>query len=257
MLNLNRLIISLFLILFSFGEASALSSNTAKDAIKIVEIAYQKLKPSQIDELTELTKKRDGVKEVGKILAAKNLTESERSAIYLKILTNKGLITEQEAGEYFKNLNLVPGFSSTIRKAMGASSRGSSGHLAEIQQANAVKNQGWEVVSIGEKFSDGIKKGLTDIDLRFNIGKRKYIAEIKNYQEGTSIPLDKWRSDMESLAAYQKINAKSGEKIDAIFIVRNIPKSDKDRKLLEQAARNYGVRILFGEPDTIVRQLTL
>lgn len=257
MFLIKKLIAAFSLSLLLVNQVSALSIGTAENAVKIIDAVLFKIKPSQFDELTNLTRQPNGLKEVGEILSSKGLTDLEKTAVYLKISAKKGLITQMEADEYFKNLKDVSGFSSTIRKMSGASSKGSSGHLAEIQQANAIKNAGWDVSNIGEKFNDGFKKKPTDIDLIFNNSNVKYIAEVKNYKENTNIILDEWRADMQSLGVFKRLQEKSGVNYEPIFIVRNIPKSERVRKTLEKDAKNFNVRLLYGEPDNIVQQLKL
>lgn len=254
---IKNLTVSLLLSLILVNQTSALSITTAEDTLKLFDAVISKIKPSQLDDLTNLTRQPNGLKEVGKILSSEGLTDVERSAVYLKICTRKGLMTQLEAEEYFKNLKEVPGFSSTIRKISGASSKGTSGHLAEIQQANAIKNAGWNVLNIGEKFNDGFKNNLTDIDLVFSNSNAKYIAEVKNYKDDTYIILDKWRADMQSLAAFKQLQQKSGVNYKSIFIVRNIPKSERVRKTLEKDAETFKVRLLYGDPENIVKQLGL
>ena len=67
------------------------------------------LSKSQIDELAEIVKTPNGLKQVGEILGKRDLSDAALSNAYLRIATKNGVITEEFAEAVFTKLSHVEG----------------------------------------------------------------------------------------------------------------------------------------------------
>lgn len=190
---------------------------------------------------------RLSVPEAARILGAMKLSSEALVDTYLRILVHQGKISPEYAAELWDNLKNVPGFIATMKKATSMNGAQQIGHLFEINLANSAKNAGFTVRSIGEKFKDIAKKGLTDLDLVIEKSGKRYLIEAKAYADVSWESLASFRADMDSLKAYGK-----GARI---FIIKNKPSDPNIVKALEKAAAKRGVRLLFGDAVDVISQI--
>ena len=184
------------------------------------------------------------VPEAARILGTMQLSNEALVDTYLRILVCQSKISSEYAAQPWDNLKDVPGFVSTMKKATSVNTAQQTGHLFEINLANSAKNAGFTVRSIGEKFKDIAKKGLTDLDLVIEKSGKRYLIEAKSYADVGWDSLASFRADMDSLKAFGE-----GERI---FIIKNRPSSPNIVKALEKAASRRGVRLLFGDATEVI-----
>lgn len=206
------------------------------------------LPDSQIDELAKLS-----VKEAGKALGKLKLTAEVLEDAYLRILVKQGKITVSRAEKLQRSLGGVDGFVAALRKASSVNTAQQAGHLFELSLAQRARELGFEVLSIGKKFSDPAKKGLTDLDVWLAKGGRNIYVEAKNYADVSMSSLPLFRADMDSLLKAAKgLGAQDGLKI---FVIRNKPKDPNVMRLLQSAADQRGVKLVFGMAEEALGQV--
>ncbi|GEM_PF-1840115 len=223
----------------------AVARVAAKQAPKLGKVA-DALSEEEVVVLARRSLESKGVHAVGQILAAKRLSDLALADAYLRILIQQGKITAAEADDIFKHLHQVPGLRATLRKASGVNPAQIQGHLNEVRIANAAAKRGFTVVEIGRKWDDGIKNGLTDIDVLIEKGGKTFAVEAKDYASTSTIPMDAFRADMDTLVAFRKAN---GPDCHPIFTITNPPADPAMRRLLEKEAERRGVHLLYGSPD--------
>ena len=211
---------------------------------------------NKLDDLAGILKSGPkGLAKLNKTLGKMNLSNAARQDIYLRLGIFKGVFKRSQADDLLRNLRNVDGFTGTLSKSIANNTRLSSGHLSELNIALDLKKRGGEILSLGEKFNDGIKKGLTDLDLKAVVNNKKVLAEIKNYNSDSSFNLINLRADMDSLVQYEKLNVvKDGLKVLAIS---KKPTSKTTQKLLERAAKDRGVNLIYGSPEVITKKIKL
>ena len=186
------------------------------------------------------------------------LKEKFFESSYLKILVAQNRLPASMEDEILKNLSGVPGFKSTLSKMVGkpgVNDAKAVGHGFEILAANEFKKKGYNILSIGERFNDGIKSAPTDIDLIISKGRTKYVFELKNYNpyDYNNNTLIQFRSKMESLEAYAKAN----DNVKPFFVISNKPADKKNVALLEAYAKYHNVKILYADSETLPMLLEL
>lgn len=217
-------------------------------------IKHQKsLSDEEIVRLSNIAKQSGGTKIVGKELGNLNLPKDVLEDIYMRIAVHQSKLSRKEAENMFSRLHGTSGFRSTLSKIIGASSIKSSGHLYELRIADMASQHGAKVKGIGERFDDGIKQGVTDIDVLLELKGRPIAIEAKDYLPTTAIPLDKFRGDLISLSQYAK--SQSPSKVITAFTMSNKPNDALSLRILEKEAEKHGVELLFGTPEQLVIQL--
>lgn len=230
-----------------------LSAKSASTAISTF-IKYQKSLPDEeIVRLSNIAKQSGGTKVVGKELGKLNLPKDTLEDVYMRIAVHQSKLSREEADGMFSRLHGTPGFRSTLSKIIGASSIKSSGHLYELRIADMATQHGAKVKGIGERFDDGIKQGITDIDVLLEIKGRPVAIEAKDYLSTTPIPLDKFRADMISLTQYAK--SQSPSKVITAFSISNKPNDALSLRILEKEAEKHNVELIFGNPQQLIIQL--
>ena len=155
----------------------------------------------QITEAGDLTK-------VATQLEKSGLSRTVLEDTYLRMNVVQGKLGRTEAENMFRNLSGVDGFKETLRKVAGVNSNQVKGHLQELRIANNAKEHGLEVVSIGQKFDDGIKKQLTDMDVVLKDRKSTFLIQSKNYESTSSFNTVKLQGDADSLLQYKQASCK-------------------------------------------------
>lgn len=251
-----------FLIVLSFAaltatQAQAFWGTATKQAVKYAAKLGKidgALPDSKIVELAELSLKPKGVSLVGKILGKKQLSQAVLEDTYMRILLKQGKVSATEADDLYRNLRGVDGFAATMRKISGSNPMQRYGHMNEILIADASKKYGFQVLGIGKKWDDGIKKGLTDIDVLLSKNGKVFAIEAKNYSSSTLIPLDKFRADMDTLVAFRK---QSDVPCKPIFTITNKPADEMTARILAKEAERRGVELIYGSPAAQAVQIQL
>lgn len=217
--------------------------------------AFKTLRNETVIELAEISKKPGGTKEVGKILGKMNLPNEVLEDTYARILVQQGRIERSEAEKWLHHLSGVDGFRATMRKCSGANEHGFVGHVNEIRIADNAASRNFRVKGIGVPFNDPFKVGVTDIDVILVKGRREIAIEAKSYPSTTPIPLISFRGDMATLAEYRKANP--GKDVLAVFQITEMPGDPNTRRLLEEAAKNYDVELIYDNPARLIDQIAL
>jgi len=246
-----------FMIIFCIFLASvSLEAVSVKIVSTIAKFSthYKVLAEEEIIRLANITGLKNGTKQVGKILGNRYLPKDVLEDTYLRVALYRGKISKSEATKFYKNLGGVEGFSSTLSKVIGNSKNVTVGHLNELHIANSAVKNGFKVVGIGKKFNDGIKKSLTDIDILLHKNGRDILIEAKSYASGTRMPLDKFKSDLDTLNSYEKITGRESLKI---FTFTEKPRSEALLKQYQFWADKKGVQLIFGSPAEQMEQIKI
>jgi hypothetical protein len=243
------------LVLFLLSVAVDSSAAPVAAVKKAVEAGYKlgkRLKPDDLKDFRALFHEQ-GVKGLGSRLSEMKLAPDEVEKIYLLLAVDKKLINPLDANFMLNKLGGVDGFAATLRKLLGNNPMGSTGHIYELKLATAAANDGFTVVAIGKKFSDGVKKSLTDIDVLLERNGKLIAIEAKDYAVSTLLPMDKFRADMDSLNQFR---LQQNTTVIPVFSIRKMP-SDTDYKRLYQAAESRKVQLIVGEPAGQVEKIKI
>ncbi len=200
----------------------------------------------EIRSLAELGKKTGGTKEIGKILGAKNLPSTVLEDAYMRIAIQQNKITRVEAEGMMSRLSGTPGFRTTISKVIGNSDIKTAGHLNELRIADDAVQKRYKVKGIGYTFDDGIKSSPTDIDVLLVKNGRTVAIEAKNYLSSTSVPMDKFRADMDTLVEFARRD--SSGTVLKVFSITNRPANSSVWRMLNLEAERRGVQLIEGTP---------
>lgn len=198
----------------------------------------------QIAESGDLTK-------VATQLEKSGLSKTVLEDTYLRVAVNQSKLEKSEAEQMFHNLSGVDGFKETLRKVAGVNSNQVKGHLQELRIANSAKTHGLEVVSIGQKFDDGIKKQLTDMDVILKKDKSTFLIQSKNYESASSFNTVKLQGDADSLLQYKQASCRD---CTPVFFFTTEPPSNV-RMLLTKTKPD--VQIVVGDAESQVIQLKM
>ena len=217
-------------------------------------LKHQKALPDEeIIKLSNIAKQSGGTKIVGKELGKLNLPKNTLEDTYMRIVVHQATLSRKEAEGMFSRLRGTAGFRSTLSKIIGASNIKTSGHLYELRIADKAAQHGFKVKGIGVRFDDGIKQGITDVDVLLKIKGRPIAIEAKDYLPTTPIPLIQFRSDFISLAQYAKQQLPS--KVIPVFSMSNKPNDAISLRVLEKEAQKNGVQLIFGNPEQQIIQI--
>lgn len=254
-----KCVIAIFLLtlLFASHSAFAFKATVAKTTAKVIATLIENSKALADDEIIRLSQLSDeigGTKKIGDELGKLNLPEEVLEDAYIRIALYQGKISRSEAEGMFQRLANTDGFRTTLRKIIGNNPNGTKGHLNELRIADDAAKNGYEVVSIGKKFDDGLKKGLTDIDIVLKKNDKTFIIEAKDYGVGDNLDIINYRKDLDTLIAYQKT-----DNSDAIpiFSMTNKPTDPKFLKLLQYEADKRNIQLIFGDPQEQIEQIKM
>ena len=205
-----------------------------------------RLADDTIEYLSNLARELKGPAKVGSLLGKERLTPEGIEDALLRIAVRNGVIPEDEALGMFTRLSGVKGFSSTLRKVMGNKQPMAQGHLNELRIADSASQRGFSVLGIGEKFDDGIKKAVADIDVVIEKNGTVFPVEAKDYAAKGRFPMDQFRADIQTLRKYKAELQR--EKVIPVFSVTRKPDNLEDWKRLLKAAEP-DIRVIVGSPD--------
>lgn len=211
------------------------------------------LPDSEIVRLSNIAKQSGGTKIVGTELGRLNLPNDVLEDTYMRIAVHQSTVSREEAEGILARLRGTQGLRSTLSKVIGASAVKTSGHLNELRLADTASQHGYKVKGIGVRFDDGIKKGVTDIDVLLESKNRQIAIEAKDYLPSTKIPLDSFRADLVSLKQYSKQHAQ--QRVITVFSMTNRPGDELSLQILEKEARKHGVELIFGSAEQQIIQI--
>lgn len=212
------------------------------------------LPDTEIARLADIASRKGGVKEVGQILGKMNIPgrygEKAGKLIlqdaFLRIAVRNGHLSEKTAADALKYLHGTPGLTSLLRKINSVSPSQVKGHLRELEIALNAKKRGFQPVSLGQKFSDGLKGGDTDLDVLLCRNGKNFAIESKAYSG--VIPDSMARADAKSLAAF----CKKVKNTVPVFCFEKEP-SQFTRWYLEK----HNIKIFCGTPQEIAAKLDI
>lgn len=249
---------SFFLLLVSFlplSEAQAFLGPTAKAAWGPLSKSVSALSNEVVENLSRMIKGTGDVTKVKKIIGDKKLPPEAIADAYTRIAIQRGNISRAEAEVMFKNLHGVEGFGSTMSKIIGVNPAGTRGHLNELRIANSAAEHGFKVEGIGIKYSDGIKKSPTDLDILISKNGKKFPIEAKDYDNLALSDLSNtMRPDMDSLVAYKNMQPSPGN-IHPVFTITNQPSDPNVLRAIQVDAEKRGIELIFGSPEGQIIQI--
>jgi len=230
-----------------------LTKTALKVVVKTLIKSEKALKPKQIKDLIKILNKTKGTEKIGKILGKMKLPNEVLEDTYMRLAITLKKIKPKEAKYMMQDLKGTKGFRTTIRKILGNSSKKTTGHLHELRLAHSGKKNGFKILAIGEKYSDGIKKMDTDIDLLLKSRNKIFAIEAKSYLPSTYMKPSMIKADMRTLAQYTKQNKNT----IPIFSITNKPKSEKIMNILRKEANKNGIQLIFGNPHEQIEQIKI
>ncbi len=197
--------------------------------------------------LASRARQAGGTAIIGRELGRRRLPAIVLDDAYMRIVVSQERLGRSEAESLMLSLRETPGLRSTLSKIAGANGAKTAGHLNELRIAGAGAANGFAVRGIGVPFNDKLKRAPTDIDLLMGLRGRTLAVEAKDYLPDTPIPLDVFRADMDSLVQYRKFYPV--DRVIPVFTVTNKPNDAAVARLLEQAAQQRGVELVYGNPE--------
>lgn len=210
------------------------------------------LSEAQVDDMARLASRPNGLEQVGKALGEMNLIGKYGDDVghlilqdaYLRIAVKNGRLTSEVASATLKQIGGTPGLTALLRKINSVNPAVVKGHLRELEIGLRASERNFEVVSFGQKFADGLKRGNTDLDVFLRRGAKNYAVESKAYS-GT-VPNDMVRADAESLLVFCK---EIGDTVP-VFCFETMPSKFSLRWLSEK-----GVKAIVGTPEEVAAKL--
>ncbi len=245
---------NMFLVLIVFS--TSIYANTLTNTLKVVKLMNksQKFKAKDISQLSKVLDETKGSKKLGQVLGKMRLENEILEDVFMRLAIYRKKISVKEGNEMFINLSSSKGFRTTLKKVIGNNPKKTSGHLNELRIANQASKNGFKVKSIGEKFSDGIKKSPTDVDILLQRKGKVFAIEAKDYKPNTNIPIDKFRGDMDTLVSYRKNH---GENVIPVFSMTKKPNNIKKVKMLENISEKRGVYLIYGNTTEQIQQIRM
>jgi hypothetical protein len=244
-----------YAVLISLIFSSALATQSAfafmGAAVKLLGKVEHALPEEGIVKLTSQIA-QSGISKVGQVLETAGLSRTALEDAYLRIAVNQSKLEKTEAEHMFHNLTGVDGFKETIRKVVGINANQTKGHLQELRIANHAKEQGLEVVSIGQKFDDGIKKQLTDMDVILKKDKNTFLIQSKHYESPSSYNPVKLQGDADSLLQYKQTSC--NKDCIPVFFFTNEPPANVSALLTKTKP---DVHLIVGDAESQVIQLKI
>ncbi len=242
---MNALMHIVLILILSFSQHSSVFPSPVTTVIK-------RLPDVEIDRLIKLVTKPKGTELVGKELQKYNSKVIEDA--YLRIATRQGKIGKQEADQLYNHLSGVTGFSTTLRKITGNSQAVTIGHLNEIRIAHFASRSKFEVVEIGQSFSDPAKKQPTDIDILIRKDNKTFAIEAKDYTDFQYFTMDKYRADLDTLITYKNTQSVS---VIPVFTFTRKPENQDKLKMIIYEAEKRNVELIVGNAYEQIEQIKL
>lgn len=213
------------------------------------------LSDSVVERLANSIRKPGDLSKVKGLVGARNLSSEALEDAYLRIAIRRKVLQREEAETLFKNLRGVKGFSGTLGKVSGLNKSGTIGHLTELRVANAAAVNGYKVEGIGLRYSDGLKNGMTDLDVLISKQGKIFAIESKAYEDVSLQSFSNtMRPDMDSLVAYKNM-ARKPASVFPVFTVTVRPSDLRVRELLELETAKRKIQLIYGSPDEQVAQI--
>lgn len=235
------------------SQANPLITRGSQLLIKALSKSKRALSIQKIKELTKLSKLPKGTKLVGQALGKMKLPTEVIEDSYLRIAVAKGRLSPDLASNWFRTLRGTPGFRSALSKSIGQSLVKAKGHLNEVEIAAQSHARGLKVVGIGTSFKDPAKSALTDIDVLLESNGKTIALEAKDYLPTTRLPMDQFRSDLDTLATY----CKDKQPCVPIFTLTHKPVHAEDLTRIAVESQKRGVELLIGDPSSQSEQIKL
>ena len=237
-------------------RATVAASNAAKagKVIAAVGKCAHALPDEEIDDLARIAAKPNGLHEVGQILGAVNYYEKYGDDAaelilqdtYLRIAIKNGKISPSMANDVMKGLAETPGLRSLLVKINSSSYSQAKGHMRELEIALQAQKRGFQPVSLGQKFADGIKHADTDLDVLIRRGSKNFAIESKAY--AGFVPDDMVKADAESLLVFCKEIGQT----TPVFCFESEPSI-----LAREFLKNRGIKCLVGTAEEIAAKLDI
>lgn len=224
-----------------------------KTAIKLGKVTGA-LPEEKIVELSRMIKKAGDVQDVNKILGRMNLADEILEDAFVRIAIYNNRISKIEGEKIFVNLRRTEGFRSTLSKINGVNPLQLKGHLNELRIANNAAENGFDVLAIGKKFDDSIKRNLTDMDIIIKKNNKIFAVEAKDWEQILPDNLITIRKDMDSLVSYKQNIDKN---TNMIFSFTNKPTDPSVAKIIEAEANKRGINIIYGDPESQIYQIDM
>ena len=244
----HRTLVCMLCGFFLYGVCAASSSHAL--APQVFFKSLYTLSPNIIKELAGIGLK-EGSKRMGKELSRHiNTIPSEPAHMrqnviedaYLRILVEQKRLSWAKAEALYRNLSGIEGFRHAMHAASSSSNIATHGHLYELFTASAMKDHGFEILAIGEKFQSAARGVMSDIDIVARKERQIYALQLKNYrpEKIRGNALMNFRAQMDDLAAYAKQN-----NAKAYFVCSHRPLDANIEKSLAAAAKSRGITLVY------------
>jgi len=248
------LLAAVLIFTFAVPQANAFWGAVSRTVIMSISKNTKVLHEHDIIKLSKLSNEVKGTQKVGRELSRLRLPNDVLEDTFLRIAIYQNKLSRSEAEQMFVRIGGTPGFRQTLRKVIGNNAVGTIGHLNELKIADSASKHGFNILGIGYKFNDGVKKSLTDVDVLIEKEGKTFAVEAKSYAVTTKIPMDKYRSDLDTLLIYKKQNHST---VIPVFTITNKPINPRYLKQLQYEADKRGVQLLFGSPQEQVEQMNM
>ena len=161
-------------------------------------------------------------------------------------LTAPQTVAEEVAANALKHLQGTPGLTSLLRKINSVSPSQVKGHLRELEIALNARQRGFQTVSLGQKFADGVKGSDTDLDVLLCRNGKNFAIESKAYSG--MIPDAMARADAQSLAAF----CKKIKNTVPVFCFENVPS-----KFTQAYLKRHNIQFIHGTPQELAVKLDI
>lgn len=233
---------------------AATLAKTGVQSVFILGKCQNALPDTEIARLADIASRKGGVKEVGQILGKMNLPGKygEKAGhlvlqdTFLRIAVRNGHISEKMAAESLKHLHGTPGLTALLRKINSVSPSQVKGHLRELEIALNARQRGFQTVSLGQKFADGVKGSDTDLDVLLCRNGKNFAIESKAYSG--MIPDAMARADAQSLAAF----CKKIKNTVPVFCFENVPS-----KFTQAYLKRHNIQFIHGTPQELAAKLDI
>ncbi len=250
-----KILALLFTVIISLNAYTGTMSKVVVKVYSSISKSKSVVSDAKITKLSKMSDGYKGTKSVKRYIGKLNLPTNAQEDLYLRIAIYQNKINRTEAASMFRNLKGKDGFRSTLSKIIGNNPQGTVGHINELKIANEGRKSGFDVIGIGKKFNDGIKKSDTDIDVLLRKNNTDILIEAKIYSSTTKMDLIKFRADLDTLVIYA--NKISKRKAIKVFSFTEKPKSDLLLKQYQFWADKKGVQLIFGNPREQIEQIKM
>ena len=232
----------------------AIAAKTGAQSAVVLGKCSNALPDDEIARLADIASRKGGVQEVGNILGKMELPlkYGEKTGhlilqdTYLRIAVQNGHLSKEVAANALKHLNGTPGLTSLLRKINSVSPSQVKGHLRELEIALHARQRGFQTVSLGQKFADGVKGSDTDLDVLLCRNGKNFAIESKAYS-GT-IPDAMARADAQSLAAF----CKKIKNTVPVFCFEKAPS-----KFTQAYLKRHNIQFIHGTPQELAAKLDI